>query len=232
MRVRVRLAAAAIGFLLPGLALARWTASSASTAAVVRLPTLPESIAGWTLSGESHISDIEMAIIRPDAHIVRWYQAPDRSPILLYVGLYGGRAGYDAGAHDPEVCYPAQGWQILGSRSVEVPLANGESLHAKLLDVHLGTDRQAVLYWFQPAARWPATAAIDQFLRILDAIAGRPQYAFVRLSIPAGGSAAEPERDLAAFAEEIAWPVREALDGSHPTGPDRQASGDPPPAAS
>jgi len=213
MRVRVRLAAAAIGFLLPGLALARWTASSASTAAVVRLPTLPESIAGWTLSGESHISDIEMAIIRPDAHIVRWYQAPDRSPILLYVGLYGGRAGYDAGAHDPEVCYPAQGWQIMGTRNVEVPLASDVKLHAKLLDVHKGAEREAVLYWFQPAGRWPGPASVEQLVRIFDAVAGRPQYAFVRLSARWASGLPAPEPELADFASQIAWPVRDALGG-------------------
>ena len=231
MRVRIRLTAAAIGFLLPALALARWSASTAPNVASVRLPVLPEPIATWTLAAESQISAIEMAIVRPDAHLLRWYGAPDRSPMLLYVGLYGGRAGYDAGAHDPEVCYPAQGWQILGSRDVDVPLANGETLTAKLLDVHLGTERQAVLYWFQPAARWPATAAVDQFLRIFDAVAGRPQYAFVRLSAPAGGSTAEAERDLTDFAAQIAWPVREALGGSHETGPTQQGPGDPPPSA-
>src|SRR5262249_52464491 len=161
--------------LLPGLSLARWAASTASTGAAVHLPVLPETIATWSLAGESHLSDIEMAMIRPDAHLLRYYKAPDRSPIVFYVGLYGGRAGYDAGAHDPEVCYPAQGWQIMGARDVEVPLANGEALDAKLLDAHHGTNRRAVLYWFQPAARWPFSAAVEQLVRIYDAIAGRPQ---------------------------------------------------------
>ena len=66
-------------------------------------------------------------------------------------------------------------------------------------------------------------------MRILDAIAGRPQYAFVRLSTPAGRSAAESERELAAFAAQIAWPVRKALGGSQ-SGPSQPS--DPLPPAS
>jgi EpsI family protein len=220
MRVRLRLAAAAIGFLLPALALARWTGSPAASASDVGLPRLPDPIGSWALAGEGHLSDTEMALISPDAHLVHGYQAPGRPPILLYIGLYGGRAGYDAGAHDPEVCYPAQGWQIMGTRDVEVALADGEKLHAKLLDVHKGAEREAVLHWFQPAARWPASAAVEQLARIFDAVAGRPQYAFVRLStrMQAVGPL-EAERELADFASQIAWPVRDALGGEANEGP-------------
>ena len=217
MRVRFRLAAAAIGFLLPALALARWTSSPAASASDVGLPVFPEPIGNWALAGERELSEIEMAIISPDAHLLRGYEAPGRPPIVLYVGLYGGRAGYDVGAHDPEVCYPAQGWQIMGTRDVEIPLANGEKLNAKLLDAHKGAEREAVLYWFQPAGRWPELAAVEQLVRIFDALAGRPQYAFVRLSRKWASGLPAPEPDLADFASQIAWPVRDAL-GDAPTG--------------
>jgi hypothetical protein len=70
-----------------------------------------------------------------------------------------------------------------------------------------------VLYWFQPAGRWPGGAAVEQLLRIFDAIAGRPQYAFVRLSAP-GRSDLEPTADLADFAARIAGSVRDALGGA------------------
>jgi len=216
MKVRARLVGAAIGFLLPALALARWTASAGAAGAPAGLPVLSEPIAAWTLSSESRLTDNEISIINPDAYLLRSYEAPERAPIVVYVGLYKGRAGYDAGAHDPEVCYPAQGWEIVRSRDVEVPLANGDTLHAKLLDAQKRSDRQTVLYWFQPAARWPAGAAAEQLLRIFDAIAGRPQYAFVRLSAPARLNL-EPTRDLTDFAARIAGAVRDSLD-STPSG--------------
>ena len=51
----------------------------------------------------------------------------------------------------------------------------------------------------------------EQFMRVLDAVSGRPQYAFVRLSGPTdSGTAAK--RDLAEFAERIALPIRVFVD--------------------
>jgi EpsI family protein len=211
MRVKARLAAAALGFALPALALARWLASGAMASAPIALPALPEAMGPWSLAVESRLSDEHLELIRPDAHLVRRYEAPGRTPLWLYVGLYAGRAGYDAGAHDPEVCYPAQGWEVVGSRSIDVPLGNDGTLRAKLLDAHHGTSRQAVLYWFQPAGRWPAGATAEQVLRIFDAMAGRPQYAFVRLAAPVDGHL-DGERDLAEFAARVARPIRAALE--------------------
>jgi hypothetical protein len=67
-----------------------------------------------------------------------------------------------------------------------------------------------VLYWFQPAGRWPLGAALEQLARVLDALAGRPQYAFVRLSAPADARF-DGAGDLAEFAARVARPIRAAL---------------------
>jgi hypothetical protein len=91
---------------------------------------------------------------------------------------------------------------------------------ARLLAAHRGSAKQSVLYWFQPAGRWPAGAAVEQLARVFDAVAGRPQYAFVRLAAP-GDASLDDERDLAEFAAQIARPIRaalEAADRGSPTG--------------
>ena len=64
-----------------------------------------------------------------------------------------------------------------------------------------------------PYERERSAAVVEQLMRIVDAVVGRPQYAFVRLSAPrdAGPDAA---RDLAEFAKRIAWPVRVAVSGA------------------
>ena len=132
-----------------------------------------------------------------------------RTPIWLYVGIYTGRAGYGKGAHDPEVCYPAQGWEIIGSWPLEISVGDSATLLIRQLEVHLGIHRETVLYWFQPSERWPSGAAAEQLLQILDAVAGRPQHAFVRLSGPSGATAV---RDLAEFAAGIAPAIRSAVE--------------------
>jgi EpsI family protein len=214
MRVRGRLAAAALAFLVPALALAGWQAAEGTGKAATSAPLLPDAIGPWTLVEEQRLSAEHFALLTPDAHLWRLYAAEGRAPIWAYVAVYAGRANYEAGAHDPEVCYPAQGWEILGSRPYGVSLAEGEILRARLLAAHRGSARQSVLYWFQPAGRWPAGAALEQLARVVDAVAGRPQYAFVRLSAPADARL-DGEGDLADFAARIARPIRAALEADH-----------------
>jgi EpsI family protein len=211
MRARARLAASGLALLLPALLLARWQAAGGATKAAIGALPLPDAIGPWMLVEEQRLSVDHFAMLAPDAHVWRLYEAEGRAPIWAYVAFYAGRAGYQAGAHDPEVCYPAQGWEILGSRPFDVSLGGDERLRARLLGAHRGSARQSVLYWFQPAGRWPAGAALEQLVRVLDALAGRPQYAFVRLSAPADARL-DGAGDLAEFAARIARPVRAALE--------------------
>ena len=213
MTVRLRLAATLFSLLMPALLLVRWTVTAGTPARPFSTPALPSQVGPWTAKAEERLDHNALAILQPDAHALRLYEAPEQTPIWIYIGVYGGRSGYVSGAHDPEICYPAQGWEVLRSRSVEVPLETADRIHATLLEVHNANRRQLALYWFQPAGRWPAAGATEQLMRVFDAVAGRPQYAFVRLS---GGwqTGAHAERDLAEFAGRIAPTIRAALEES------------------
>lgn len=215
MNVRLRIAAVAIALSIPGVVLGQWAIATAAAGGPVSPAPLPRRVGAWLATADEQLDADELALIDPDAYVLRRYEAPGRTPIWVYVGSYAGRAGYGKGAHDPEVCYPAQGWEIVGSRALEVRLRGSEMLWARQLQVHFGIARQAVLYWFQPSKRWPARAAVEQVRRLLDAVAGRPQYAFVRLSGPSDGRPAAAE-DLAEFAAEIAPAIRTAVEEIDP----------------
>ena len=209
MSSRLRLAGTLVALLLPALALGRWFAARDASASAVWAIELPERVGTWKATHEERLDPEVWAEIQPDAHLMRRYEATGRSPIFVYVGLYGGRSGYGKGAHEPEVCYPAAGWEVMSSLSVEIPVDASERLVATRLDLHQGLFEQVALYWFQPAARWTASYVPEQLLLVLDALTGRPQYAFVRLSaLPAGAGTVA---DLAEFASAVAWPVRRAL---------------------
>lgn len=211
MNARLRLTAVGFAFLVPALLMASWTIGGTGPEPVSRL-SLARHVGPWTATLDQQLSDEVWSIIEPDAHLFRLYEAPDRSPIWLYVGLYAGRTGSGKTAHDPEVCFPAQGWEILERRSAAVGLQSGETLQATLLEAHLGIRHQTVMYWFQPAERWPANSALEQLLRIHDAIAGRPQYAFVRFTSASDGD--ESIADLTEFAAMIAPEIRIAVERS------------------
>lgn len=209
MSVRGRLAGVALALLLPALLLVAWSFVDGPS---MRIPpsAIPSQVGPWSGSVEGHLEDRILAELAPSAYVARLYEAPGRLPVGLYVGFYSGRVGHSKAPHDPEVCFPSAGWETLATRSVEVPVSEGGSLLARLLEVHRQNERQLVLYWFQPAARWPRGAVAEELLFALDAFAGRPQYAFVRLvvSVPEAGADAAALHDLMAFASEVAWPVR------------------------
>ena len=217
MSSRLLLIATLAALLLPGALLARWMLVTDTPAQFLEVPDLPDEIGPWRVTDQRRLEADVLAIIEPDTYLMQQYTAPGRTAIWIYLGVYAGRAGYGKSAHEPEVCYPAQGWEILRSESFDVPLADSETLRTKRLEAHLGPLKEAVLYWFQPAARWPAPEAGEELLRVVDAVNGRPQYAFVRLSGPSDGSDAAA-RDLAEFAALVAFPIRAYVEsgGSRP----------------
>jgi EpsI family protein len=206
----VRFAVVALALLLPATGLARFVASRGLWSGAIHLDEIPRQIGPWSVQDEQALSPEELTMLQPDGYTARLYAAPDRPPIWLYVAFYSRRSAYGKGAHDPAICYPAQGWEVLSTRSVEVALPRGERLVGTVFRAHQGRVQQDVLYWFQPAERWPQGQAREQLARVWDAVAGRPQYAFVRLAaMSRAGEGAE--RDLLEFASELGWPVRRAL---------------------
>lgn|GEM_PF-2450587 len=211
MSRRSLLIATLIALLLPGALLWRWTRAPETRTPYPETTPLPSEVGPWHATEQRRLADDVFEMIEPDSYLMQLYEAPGRTPIWLYIGVYAGRTSYGKGAHDPEVCYPAQGWDVLHSESFEVRLGGSELLHTKSIEARRGALLEDVLYWFQPAMRWPEAGAGERLMRVLDAVNGRPQYAFVRLSGPNDGGATA-KRDLADFAARIARPVRAVVD--------------------
>ena len=215
MSARPRLAKSAIALLIPTLVIARWSLVAAEASIPDGSFGLDSTVGAWSMEAEQALPEEVLAVIDPDAYLMWLYGAPERSAIWIYVGLYGHRAGFGKKAHIPEACYPAQGWEVIRTRSIEVHPSASESLQATLVDVQKGVAQEAVLYWFQPAGRWPAGAAAEQLLHIADGLRGQRQYAFVRLSARMAPGV-DPHRDLADLAARVAPAIRAALEGGAP----------------
>ncbi len=209
MTAVARLLATVAALAIPGLMLVQWNRTSeqgpdfASSA-------LDETVGAWKATREQQLDAEVLEMVDPDRYFMRLYETPGRLPIWLYVGIYGGRAGYAKAAHDPKLCYPSQGWEITATRYVDLPVGDRETLVAKLMDVAKSGRTEAVVYWFQPATRWPSDPVPEQLWRVVDAVTGSPQHAFVRLSTPAENKEAAA-RDLAELAGEIAPLIRRIL---------------------
>jgi EpsI family protein len=180
------------------------------------LAHLPDQLGPLALSSQEELPADVLAQISPDAHALRLYTDDQGAGVWAYLAFYSGTGA--KGAHDPEVCYPAQGWDIATLRSREVALADGKSLTGRLLAAKLGGQEELVLYWFQPVGRWPRPSPLELALRGLDALAGRSRYAFVRLSTRVAAADAAQQRTaedrLVDAARALAPAVRATVDAS------------------
>lgn len=179
------------------------------------LARLPQRLGSLELAREATFSAAELAPISPDAYSLRLYADERGHAIWVYVGFYAGTGG--GAAHDPKVCYPAQGWDIASASDREVALDDGEVLVGKLMAARTSAEEEVVLYWFQPEGRWPARTPLELVLRASDALRGRSRYAFVRLSTriaPDSSGENGAEAALVGASRALAASVRAAVDGS------------------
>jgi EpsI family protein len=207
----LRLLLVLLGLALPGGVLLYANTVSAPQALSFEATISPE-LAGYRQNGEERLAADVLRQIEPDHYLMWHYAAAGQPPLWSYVAFYRGIVF--TGAHDPAVCYPAQGWDITEARNLQIAMLEGGPLAARLLKAHRQGREELVLYWFQPVGRWPGAAWAEQLLRVYDSLLGTPQYAFVRLSAPARP---DTEDALVRFARGLGPQVRQVLESAKPT---------------
>ncbi len=171
---------------------------------------IPGTVGTYALVERIRLAPEIVASVRPSDYLYWQYAAEGKLPLVAYVAVYPSIRDLGAGAHDPRLCYPAQGWEVLEATEVTLPIDAREPLRATRMLSQQGERRELVLFWVQPAGRWPASPALEQLLGLRDALLGRDRYVFVRVSTP-GDSEAEAQQ-LSEFARSIAPRVRGYLD--------------------
>lgn len=176
---------------------------------------LPEQLGAHRLLREQPLDAEIESMLEPESYTMRLYDDERGSSVWLYFAIYSGTDS--TGAHDPAVCYPAQGWDASAPEERPLELGDGERMAVRAMGATLGGKEERVLYWFQPANRWPTFSPREQVQRILDGFAGHSQYGFVRLSTqvvrPTAEERARADSTLAAVAAELAPAVRKAVTG-------------------
>lgn len=76
----------------------------------------------------------------------RTYISQKGERIMLSVA-YGGDQSDGTRAHRPEVCYPAQGFQIMSGRTADLDIGAPKKLHVKQLMAKLGGRDEPITYW-------------------------------------------------------------------------------------
>lgn len=147
------------------------------------LRQLPPELAGWQavdVPMEQEVADM----LRADENVQRAYIHPQGYVVFVYVGYYGTQRG-GTPEHTPEMCYPAQGWNIVERDAYRVGGAIGgeDGFTAREFVVEKDRERHLVHFWYRTAAKTgiQSTAALrwNHFWARLSA--GRGDGALVRL---------------------------------------------------
>ena len=151
--LRARAAVALVLMALAGVGAHEWrpTHFLADTTGKVDLEQMfPKRLGNWTLDTRGPVQ-----LVSPDQKAVlskiynqtlsRTYVNPQGDRVMLAVA-YGGDQSDGTEAHRPDICYPAQGFDIL-SRGSAIWQLTGQQLHTRQLLTRLGGRVEPVSYW-------------------------------------------------------------------------------------
>lgn len=139
-----------------------------------------------------------------DDQILRTYVDGQGHEVMLAVA-YGARQRQEVKIHRPELCYPAQGWQVTGIQPTTFDIANshGPVIAGHRMVVRNGGLDEAVSYWIRIGSTYSSSAWRTRWVIIQEGMSGRmSDGVLVRLSqrLPAGTTPDEAFDRQASFA--------------------------------
>lgn len=172
---------------------------------LVPIDRLPRQIGNWTCTQDLPIEAKVRAVLPDAAFLSRAYRDPQGRTAQLFL-----ETSQDAQMfHSPTQCMPAQNWNILDTRRVDIqPAALGESgqkiasaqsepsAGATEMDMQSAGQNMLLLYWYTSERQLDKWQALKTKL-----LSGRPPTRlFVRILVPASadfGPSAQTARDFA-----------------------------------
>ena len=193
----------------------RPTARLADTRPKVELETMfPKAFGDWRVDDRMPVQ-----LISPDTQAMlnkiynqtlsRTYINTQGDRIMLSVA-YGGDQSDATRAHRPEVCYPAQGFQINSKQDGAVNLGN-QSLRVRRLVSQLGNRIEPITYWITVGERITLSGTEQKLAQLSYSVRGVvPDGMLVRVSSIAA-DAGKAYRAHEAFVADMARAVPVAL---------------------
>jgi EpsI family protein len=171
---------------------------------------VPYEVDGW--SGFESRFDPIYGGDPSDTRLLRVYRKGDGPPVILYVGFFGELATI-LDVHTPELCYPAEGWEILRSGKSSAGSFRGRQIQAKEILVDKAGNRRLVVWWYNAGSR-PIETRIRHVYAMLamSVITGRTDGSMIRLETPVGSDGeAAAEKRVGEFQKTILAQLDKAL---------------------
>lgn len=157
---------------------------------VAPLDTFPTHVGDWVLLRDIPLEKDVIDVLKSDDTLQRMYINPRTNQYAwLFIAFFKTqRTGQSP--HSPKNCLPGSGYEpLLNDRAMlEVP-GEAKPIKVNRYVVEKGTDKDAVLYWYQSHGRIVADEFAAKFWSVADAMRyHRSDTALVRISVPVAGN--------------------------------------------
>lgn len=157
----------------------------------------PDQLGDW--SGRTYLLDPDIErVLGADDYINAIYVHPQSSgPVSFFSAWYVSQTSGE-GLHSPEVCLPADGWEIfsLEQRRVAFPEATYGSFEVNRAVIQKGLDKQLVYYWFEQRGRRMTNDISAKMVVVWDELTRqRSDGAIVRVVTPIADNETEADAE-------------------------------------
>jgi len=168
----------------------------ASSPVGLRLAEFPMEVDGWRGQDQSY-PDWLPETLRANEFFIRKYRNGDGDTVIFYVAYFDAR--YGGTTHNPNVCYPANGWVIAHQSHSSVQLGASTTTFTKMR-AQKGFEKELVLFYFQMGKRtFPRLSQYRRAAMVQGIMFNRIGGALVQISAPVGQAVEETyavERDF------------------------------------
>lgn len=149
----------------------------------VRLLNIPDRIADWHKVKDLTISQDAYAALDPNSLTMREYSSGKGDPLLLCI-VYHKNDRW--GAHNPQVCYKSQGWQVMDTKTRTIKNFGFKDFEVNEFVISKNNKKQIVTYWWYTSGnRQMASRPRHMIYMCLNGlIHGHVESGFVRVSTP------------------------------------------------
>jgi len=167
----------------------------------LRLGEFPMSVAGW--QGQSvPYPDWLPDELGANEFFIREYTNDRGGSVTLYAAYFDAR--YGGTTHNPDVCYPAQGWDII-ERSRSAVQVDGAELEVTRMLIQKGLMKQLVMFYFQTGDQTIPELSGYRLRAIVQGILfNKIGAAIVRISAPVTETVERTDSEEAEFLKAIA----------------------------
>jgi len=176
-------------------------AKSPSFPVGLRLGQFPMSAEGW--QGKSvPYPDWLPEELGANEFFIREYTSDQGSAVTLYAAYFDAR--YGGTGHNPDICYPAQGWDII-ERSQRAVQVGDATIEVTRMLVRKGLTKQLILFYFQTGNRTTPELSGYRLRAIVQGILfNKIGTAIIRISAPVTETVEKTHSEESEFLKVIA----------------------------